>query len=81
MLRAQATDMGLLKTRQSGLAHRLGTVSPLATLGRGYSISTVPDTGSIVRTLDDLDKENALDVRITDAVLHCRVTTHTAVKE
>lgn len=37
------------RNRLEARAHALHTVSPLATLGRGYSITTMPD-GSILRT-------------------------------
>lgn len=54
------------------LAHRLNTVSPLATLSRGYAI--VEDAGgNIVRDATALQPGDSIDARLAQGVLHCEV--------
>ena len=78
---AGTTGTELRHARQSGLAQRLNTVSPLATLSRGYSIASHPDTGMIIRVRDDAEDGGDLDVRLVDGVLHCLVNAHSAIKQ
>ena len=53
-------------------AARLNTVSPLATLARGYAIARDAD-GRVVRSVDAVAIGAALDVRVADGELACRV--------
>ena len=57
-----------------GLARALETVSPLATIARGYAIVQHPD-GRIVRSVLDAAPGDALQARVADGVLHVRVDT------
>jgi exodeoxyribonuclease VII large subunit len=58
--------------RLRGLARSLETVSPLATVARGYAIVQHAD-GRIVRRMSDAGIEDALDVRLADGRLRVRV--------
>ena len=58
--------------RLRGLARSLETVSPLATVARGYAIVQHLD-GRVVRRLSDAEIEDALDVRLADGRLRVRV--------
>jgi exodeoxyribonuclease VII large subunit len=60
--------------RHSGaLAQRLHSVSPLATLARGYAIVSRADDGVIVRSVQDVKLGDAVDARLADGRLQCRV--------
>ncbi|MCY7355660.1 MAG: exodeoxyribonuclease VII large subunit [Lysobacter sp.] len=58
--------------RLRGLARSLETVSPLATVARGYAILQ-RDDGRIVRSVDETDIGDALDARLVDGRLRVRV--------
>ena len=78
--RAIASGSQLSRTRQSALAHRLDTISPLATLGRGYSIATLPATGKIVREVSGVSAGEGMDVRVLDGTIHCKVSGETKIE-
>ncbi|GAB6196993.1 exodeoxyribonuclease VII large subunit [Lysobacter xanthus] len=58
--------------RLRGLARSLETVSPLATVARGYSILR-RDDGAIVRRTDDVASGDAVNARVGDGDLRLRV--------
>jgi exodeoxyribonuclease VII large subunit len=58
----------------SGLAGRLNAVSPLNTLERGYSITLKSTDHSVVRSIDEVNIDGSLDVRVIDGTVECRVT-------
>jgi exodeoxyribonuclease VII large subunit len=58
--------------RLRGLARSLESVSPLATIARGYAILQHPD-GRIVRSTADAGPGDALDARLHDGVLKVKV--------
>jgi exodeoxyribonuclease VII large subunit len=58
--------------RLRGLARSLETVSPLATVARGYAILQ-RDDGRIVRSIGDAVAGDRLDARLVDGRLHVRV--------
>ena len=58
--------------RLRGLARSLETVSPLATVARGYAILQHAD-GRVVRGVSDVAIGDALDARVADGRLHVRV--------
>ena len=58
--------------RLRGLARSLETVSPLATVARGYAILQ-RDDGRIVRSVDETAIGDALDARLADGTLRVRV--------
>ncbi len=55
------------------LAHRLNTVSPLATLSRGYSITKAPD-GSILRASEQAKVGDSIRTQLHQGALTCTVT-------
>jgi exodeoxyribonuclease VII large subunit len=58
--------------RLRGLARSLHTVSPLATVARGYAILQQPD-GRVVRSVLDAAPGDLLDARLADGTLNVRV--------
>jgi exodeoxyribonuclease VII large subunit len=58
--------------RLRGLARSLETVSPLATVARGYTILRHPD-GRVVRSVLDASPGDRLDARLADGTLPVRV--------
>ncbi len=57
----------------SGLAGRLNAVSPLNTLERGYSIALKGRDHSIIRSTDDVDIDESLDLIVVDCIVECKV--------
>ena len=74
-LRAQAATARTLQRKTlelRGLARSLETVSPLATIARGYSILQ-DDAGRIVRSVEDAAAGDRLSARLQDGALTVRV--------
>ncbi len=61
------------RARLRELARTLDTVSPLATLERGYAIVTDPASGRVVRSSAELQPGQAVDARLAKGLAHCRV--------
>jgi exodeoxyribonuclease VII large subunit len=55
-------------------AVRLETLSPLAVLARGYSITTSWPEGRVVRSVRQVQRDDRLGVRLHEGSLECRVT-------
>jgi exodeoxyribonuclease VII large subunit len=55
-------------------AVRLETLSPLAVLARGYSITTSWPEGRVVRSVRQVQRDDRLRVRLHEGSLGCRVT-------
>jgi len=51
----------------------LDTLSPLATLARGYAILENPKTGVVVRAASELQPGEAVRARLAQGLLDCRV--------
>ena len=58
--------------RLRGLARSLETVSPIATVARGYAILRHPD-GRVVRSALDATPGDRLDARLVDGTLPLKV--------
>ena len=58
--------------RLAGLAAALDAMSPLKVLGRGYAIARKED-GTLVRSRTQAAPGEALEVRVSDGALRCRV--------
>ena len=54
-------------------ASRLNDLSPLAVLGRGYSMVRAQD-GSIVKSVENVSPDDELDVWLSDGGFRCLVT-------
>lgn len=52
-------------------SHALETVSPLATLSRGYAIIKQADTGKIVRSVTEVERGTKIRAQFTDGELLC----------
>lgn len=61
------------RTYLEGLGASLNNLSPLATLNRGYSVTSTP-AGRIVRSVEDVAPEATLYVTLPDGKLECCVT-------
>jgi exodeoxyribonuclease VII large subunit len=55
------------KSEIKQIAARVRTLSPQATLDRGYAVVQKPD-GSIIRAAKDLNKGDELELRLADGV-------------
>jgi exodeoxyribonuclease VII large subunit len=73
----QAVNKQLQQRRQqlSSLARTLDTVSPLATLQRGYSIVR-DDAGKLVKTAASVNEGDRIDVQLHEGSLSARVEEH-----
>ena len=70
--RLAATMARLLERGRQALqanGEKLHAVSPLATLARGYAIVSRAQDGNILRTIADVDKGVAVEIRLTDGLL------------
>lgn len=57
----------------AALAGQFQTLSPLATLARGYSICTTPDGQHVIRDIESVDQGDMLSVRLPGGQLQCLV--------
>lgn len=75
-VRALQTAMGhslaLRRARLQGLAGRLGPLSPLGTLERGFAIVQERPSGAIVRSVRQAPAGRALDIRVADGHIPAR---------
>lgn len=60
-------------SRLAVLAGRLQTLSPLATLSRGYSVCTTPDGKQVISDAEAVGAGERLAVRLHRGLLHCIV--------
>ncbi len=72
--RAMALALDHAKTRLDGMVKRLESVSPLAVLARGYSITFFQKTGAVVTDARDVEKGDALRIRLHKGDISCKVT-------
>ena len=54
------------KMKMEGLSQRLRALDPLATLGRGFSIVHLPETGQVVSSTKQVSDGDALEITVTD---------------
>jgi len=64
-------SLELRHTRLTGLDQRLGSLSPLAVLGRGFAVVSHPD-GQVVRSVHQIHPDDELNVRVSDGQFHAR---------
>ena len=72
-----STIQQLFREKDNGLKNAmrtLNTVSPLATLDRGYAIVTQQNSNQIIRSVNDLSEGNSLKIRLKDGIVNARVT-------
>ncbi len=58
--------------RYTHLTHRLNTISPLATLARGYAIAQKSDE-SIIHSVQEVDAGEIIQIRLAEGQLNCEV--------
>lgn len=58
-------------------AHALNTLSPLATLDRGYAIAQLVDTTTVIQDYRQVKKGDAVKVRLAHGQLQCHVDSST----
>lgn len=66
----------IMQRYQSSLSQQIRTlaaVSPLSTLERGYSITTIPESGDILRNIDNVELGQQINVRLQQGQLVCDV--------
>ena len=61
------------RRQMAAIAAQLGHLSPLAILGRGYSIVSRMRDGVILRSTDDVQPEEEILARLSQGQLHCSV--------
>ena len=64
--RALAGILSLHHSRLAGLQARLGSLSPLATLERGYAVVQMQETGLVVHSVDQVTDGDELSIRVQD---------------
>jgi exodeoxyribonuclease VII large subunit len=69
---AQRTRLDILKNRLALAESGLDSVSPLATLSRGYSIARSPD-GRLILSAEDVAPGNVVELILADGKLKCKV--------
>lgn len=70
---AQHHQLEHSRERLAGLARTLETVSPLATVSRGYAIVQQPDDGAVVRRATDLQPGAPFTARLANGRIDARV--------
>jgi exodeoxyribonuclease VII large subunit len=71
----QAAGAGMT-TRRRALEHatsRLDSVNPLTVLNRGYAMVTEPRTHAVIKSVDQLQVDAEIDVRLADGSLRCTI--------
>ena len=69
-----ATALERRVARVEGLGGRLHALSPLAVLGRGYSIARRESDGAILKSSEQVVSDDAVEVRLARGLLRVRVT-------
>lgn len=71
--RAMSRRLENLQQRLAARAHALETVSPLATLSRGYAIVSEPKSGKVLRNSSEVKAGDTVHARLHHGGLLCRV--------
>jgi exodeoxyribonuclease VII large subunit len=61
------------QTRLGNLARTLHAVSPLETIGRGYSVITAAETGSVISSTRQVNPDDRISAQVKDGFLDCTV--------
>ncbi|HUH00032.1 MAG TPA: exodeoxyribonuclease VII large subunit [Gammaproteobacteria bacterium] len=72
--RAVTAGLERLRARAEAVAGTLHTVSPLATLERGYAIATRAADGAVLRSADQVSPGDGIEVTLAQGGLQARVT-------
>ena len=63
---ASAKLLSERKIQLEGLGFRLRALDPLATLGRGFSIVQLPDSGKVVSSTNQVSLGDSIEITVTD---------------
>ena len=63
----------LRRERLEGLSARLESLSPVATLARGYAIVGQAETGTVVKSVTEVSPGDPLSVRVADGAFGATV--------
>ncbi len=63
----------LRRERLGNLARTLHAVSPLETIGRGYSVITAAETGSVISSTGQVKPDDRVSAQVKDGFLDCTV--------
>jgi exodeoxyribonuclease VII large subunit len=77
MTRLKNTMQQVLKTKDLALKNAmraLETVSPLATLHRGYAILSLTDSDHVVRSIQEVKRGDKVQIRLQDGILKAEVS-------
>lgn len=73
LIAAAESKTGSARRQYVALASSLDAMSPLKVLGRGYAIARSEETGTVVRSADDVTEGEMITVRMRSDELRCRV--------
>ena len=74
LTQSQLRHLDMQKQRLNNMAELLNTVSPLATLARGYAIVQDPNTNAVIKTADKKMIGSKVRARLANGQLICQVT-------
>ena len=66
-------NLALRRERLAGLSSRLESLSPLATLARGFAIVRQEDTKTLIHSVTQVSPGDRLSVRVVDGVFGSKV--------
>jgi len=72
--RSTRTELGRARSSAESLASKLESLSPLAVLARGYSVTMRPETRAVLRDAAAVEVGDKVNVRLRRGELQCRVT-------
>ena len=72
--RAVSHDLRLRRAAVEGRAKTLQAVGPQAVLGRGYAVVSRVEDGTLIRSVTQVEHDEALSVRVSDGAFGARVT-------
>ena len=58
-------------SRLSNIVARLDALSPLKTMSRGFAVAE--KNGSIIKSIQDISKDDSIDVKFFDGTVNCKV--------
>lgn len=70
---ASSQQLKAAKVRLQHVSHTLDTVSPLATLSRGYAIVTSKDSNKVISDASTANEGTEVEAKLNKGTLHCRV--------
>ena len=69
------SEVAISRERLRGRELELGSLSPMATMSRGYALVQRSDSGEVISRVEQVRRGDAIDVRVSDGEFGGRVTT------